>query len=302
MLTQHFTSLTRIGLGAMPLSIQNRPSTAEALAVFDAFFHHQGNFIDTANIYGLDATDAGHNEKLIQQAIKKFAPQNVLVATKGGGTRPNGGWSFRDGGRPEQLTAACHASLKNLGVSVIDLYYLHGIDPDVPLQESVGALMQLQAAGKIKHIGLANVNLQQVQMAASMTTISAVQNRLNPFCKEDLNNGMLAYCEAQQILYVPYCPCGGWHDHAKLVDNDALKQLKQKYHASCYVIMLAWLLSKSRHILPIPGMHSALQVVDNFKAISLQLEEQDVKLLDNQPNIYTSAFAEVSLATTTINK
>lgn len=294
----HFSPLTRIGFGAMPLSIQRRPDIDTALATLKTFFQYQGNYIDTANIYGLDTADAGHNERLIQQAIKLYEPQNVIVATKGGGTRPQGGWSFRGGGRPEQLFAACESSLRNLAVSVIDLYFLHGVDPDVPIQESLGALLQLQADGKIKHIGLSNVNLQQLNVAASMTTIAAVQNRMNPFCKQDLHNGVQAFCEANQLLYIPYCPCGGWGDHGDLIDHPVLQGLARKYGVSSYVIMLAWVLSKSSHILPIPGMHAVQQVTDNFQALSLELEAQDKILLDGLPDLYTPAFSEVSLAAT----
>ncbi len=296
--TSRFAQLTKIGFGAMPLSITQRPDTATALDTLKVFFQQQGNFIDTADIYGLDAADAGHNERLIHLAIKKFSPENVVIATKGGGTRPQGAWSFRRGGKPQHLIKACESSLKNLNVSAIDLYYLHGVDPDVPLQASLGALMQLKADGKIKHIGLANVSLQQLELSRTMTTIAAVQNRMNPFCKDDLTNGMRSYCEAHDILYVPYCPCGGWSDHQSLAANPVLLELERKYNASSYVIMLAWLLSQSDLILPIPGMHAPEQVLDNFKALHLKLAETDLQWLGGLPNLYTPAFSEVSLAAT----
>lgn len=295
MLNSNFPLLTRIGMGAMPLSIQQRPDTSSALAVMQQFFALGGNFIDTANIYGIDAPDSGHNERLIQQAIKLYAPTSLFVATKGGGSRPQDGWSFRGGGRPEQLIAACESSLINLKVPVIDLYYLHGIDPDVPFHESLSALVHLQSVGKIRHIGLSNVTLQQLSYATKIATIAAVQNRMNPFCKADLYNGMLAYCEAREILYVSYGPCGGWHDHRSLANHAVMQKLERKYAVSAYVIMLAWALCKSRSILPIPGMHTIQQVVDNFQAPHLKLTSQDLQLLDSLPDLYTPVFSEVSL-------
>ena len=183
-----------IGLGAMPLSIFGRPSERDSIRLIRYFLDMGGNFIDTANIYGLDETDKGHNERLIHLALKHYKNlDDVLIATKGGATRPNGGWSFRGGGHPKSLRIACEESLKNLQISEHALYYLHGIDPGIPFEDSWGELVLLKEEGKIRHLGIANVNLDQLKTATNLTAIAAVQNRCNPFCKGDFDSGLIKF-------------------------------------------------------------------------------------------------------------
>lgn len=284
----NFNAIFPIGLGAMPLSIgDNRPSTAKASHIIKTFLEMGGNFIDTADVYGLDDTDRGHNEKLLSQAIKQFDSNNsIIISTKGGATRPNGGWSFRDGGHPQQLQLACESSLKNLNVSAIDLYYLHGPDPHIPFADSLGALIKLQEKGKIKNIGVANVTLEQLKVACSLTTISAVQNRCNPFCKADLQNGLIAFCKSNNISYVPYCPLGGWAEHTKLSTSPLFDYFTKKYGVTSYQLCLAWLINKYDNIIPIPGMDKIDHVAANFHALNIALEQGDSKMIDEFPDLY----------------
>lgn len=175
-----------IGLGAMPLSLEGRPTIEESIRIIERFIELGGNLIDTANIYGIDNNDIGHNEKLIAKAISKIRNHNhITIATKVGGDRPNNGWGL-GAGHPKQLRIACENSLKALKRDCIELYYLHGPDPKVPFSESLSALVDLQKEGKIKNIGIANVSLEQIKLATTLGSITAVQNRLNPFCKADL--------------------------------------------------------------------------------------------------------------------
>lgn len=277
-----------IGLGAMPLSIDNRPPHEDAIKIIHHFIEMGGNFIDTANIYGIDNEHIGENERLIASALKNIKNiQNVIISTKGGGTRPNNGWGL-GAGHPKELRAACEESLKALGVSSINLYYLHGPDPNVSFEDSIGELLRLKQEGKIQHIGIANVNQEQITQAIKITEITAVQNRCNPFCKMDLESGLVNYCKENNIIYVAYCPLGGWNDHQVLNKATIYKKLAERYQVSPYAINLAWLLQKGNHIIPIPGIDRADQINNNFKAINLTLAPEDIAYLDSFPNKYIS--------------
>lgn len=278
----------------MPLSIANRPSASESMAIITQFLELGGNFIDTADVYGLDIHDAGHNEQLIHRALERcHASNRVIVATKGGATRPQGGWSFYGGGSPQHLRKACEASLHRLGKEAHDLYYLHGIDPLVPFEVSLGELTRLKEEGKIKQIGIANVNYDELVVATKMTSIAAVQNRCNPWCKADLNNGVLEFCKNNNIQYVAYCPLGGWADHQALISSASMLALKAKYGVSVYAISLAWLISCGDNILPIPGMDKCTQVQENFSALNLKLDLADIELINGFPNHFSPKHTEI---------
>lgn len=281
-------ALFPIGLGAMPLSLAGRPPEKEALQILLRFFELGGNFIDTADVYGLDDKERGHNERLIQKALAAYGkPDSILIASKGGASRPQGGWAL-GGGQPQQLRQACEASLQNLKCEAHSLYYLHGPDKQVPLEDSLGELIRLKEEGKIHHLGIANVNLQQLQQALKLTPLVAVQNRCNPFCKEDLKNSLIDFCQTHNLTYVPYCPLGGWADHAHLAKNPVYRDLGAKYQCSPYSLSLAWLLTKGAQLIPIPGMDKLEQVAENLASVALELEEEDLQTLDDLPNLYAA--------------
>jgi aryl-alcohol dehydrogenase-like predicted oxidoreductase len=286
-------SIFPIGLGAMPLSIENRPDENEPINIIETFVENGGNFIDTADVYGLDDSDRGHNEKLIHKALKQLGYlDQVLIATKGGATRPNGGWGLR-GAHPKKLRKACEQSLINLNVASHGLYYLHGPDPAVPLEDSIGELQQLKNEGKIIHIGIANVNLDEIKLATSLTSITAIQNRCNPFCKGDFKNGVIEFCKLNNIVYVPYSPLGGWTDHANLAESPLYKNFTLKYQVQSYTIALAWLLNKNYPIIPIPGMDKSDQVLMNFQALDLSLLSEDITKIDEFPDLYSPKHLEL---------
>ena len=170
-----------VGYGGMHLSLQERPPEQESLRVIRAALDAGVRLIDTADVYCLDDTDIGHNERLVAAAVRGWdgPVEEVLVATKGGLTRPGGRWE-RDG-RPEHLRAACERSLRALEVDRIQLYQLHAPDPAVPFEESVGALAELRREGKVRWVGLSNVSVAQIDAAQAIVPIAAVQNRLNPY-------------------------------------------------------------------------------------------------------------------------
>jgi len=272
-----------IGLGAMPLSISGRPDEAQAFAVIEAFVADGGNFIDTANVYCLDDDDIGHNERLIRQALDRLgANDRVMVATKGGLRRPGGAWVVD--GDPDWLRLSCERSLQALQTDCISLYQLHAVDPKVDFRRSLEILVKLKEEGKIRHLGLSNVSSAQLEQALDFTVVASVQNHCNLFDKRDFGNGLIDFCRARRITYIPYSPVGGHHGHLRLDQEPLLQQLAAKYQASPHRIALSWLLHKGRHILPIPGASKVASIRDSLRATNLKLSADDIAALDRLPD------------------
>ena len=271
-----------IGLGGMPLSISGRPAEQQAFAVIEAFVEGGGNFIDTANVYCLDDDDLGHNERLIQQALDQVgATGSVIVATKGGLRRPGGAW-ITDGS-PDWLRQSCEASLKALKTDRIELYQLHAVDPKVDFRRSLEALVALKEESKIRHLGLSNVSQAQLEQALSLTSIVSVQNRCNIYDPRDVRNGMIEFCRARRITYIPYSPVGGHHGHHQLAQDSLIRQLATKYQVSPHRVALAWLLQKGEHVLPIPGASQVASIQDSLRAVESTLDAEDIATLDQLP-------------------
>ncbi len=268
-----------IGLGAMPLSLDGRPDEAQALGVIEAFVDGGGNFIDSANVYCVDDSDVGHNEKLIARALSKLEDiNNIIVATKGGLKRPKGGWTVD--ASPEWLRQSCEKSLRDLNTDSIFLYQLHAPDRDVPLTDSVGELARLKAEGKIQHIGLSNVTVEQIQTALSTTNIMSVQNRCNLFERNSFKNGVVKFCEENNITFIAHSPVGGHFNHAQCADNSLLKKLAVKYDASTYQLMIAWLLHRSSSLVAIPGSSKTSSIIDSLRAINVEISQEDMQQLE----------------------
>ena len=271
--------VTAIGLGAMPMSLQGRPDEKMAIQVIEAFIEGGGNFIDTANVYCLDNPDTGHNERLIHKALAKLGRiDDILVTTKGGLTRPKGRWDVD--ASPQWLRNSCEKSLRDLATDCIFLYQLHAPDPNVPLTESVGELVRLREEGKIQNIGLSNVNSQELENALSITSILSVQNRCNIFEKKSFRNGVVGLCKEKGIVFIAHSPVGGHISHVNATDNRSLNEIAGKYGVSPYQIMLAWLLHRGEHILPIPGASKVSSINDSLKALNVKIEQDDLDLLD----------------------
>jgi aryl-alcohol dehydrogenase-like predicted oxidoreductase len=265
-----------IGLGGMPLSIQNRPDERQALAVIEAFVAGGGDHIDTASSYCLDDDDFGHNERLIAKALRNLGRADVVVATKGGLTRPGGRWEVDCS--PQWLRHCCEQSVQALGAP-IPLYYLHTVDPAVPLAESLGELIRLREEGKIAAIGLSNVNARHLDEALRLTPIAAVQNRCNVLDTRDFDLGLVAYCAELGIAYVPYSPVGGHSRHRRLDQYPSLARVAEKHGTTPYVIALAWLLAQGTHILPIPGATKVSSVESSLTAPRVRLDAEDLAAL-----------------------
>ncbi|MCB9569041.1 MAG: aldo/keto reductase [Myxococcales bacterium] len=272
-------SVSAIGLGCMPLSLEGRPSKREAIRVLHAAFEAGVSLVDTADVYCIDDNDTGHNERLIAAALAKWPGRaKITVATKGGLVRPGGAWICR--GNPRHLRAACEASLKALGVDAITLYQLHAPDDDVPLEESVGALADLRREGKIQHIGLSNVGLAELRRARAMAPIVSVQNRLSIFDRQDLRSGLVDACAAEGLAYLAYGPVGGMKGKVRTAQDGLLRELAEARGVSTFRIALAWLLERSPSIIPIPGATRAASIVDSAAAADLELTGDERARLD----------------------
>lgn len=266
-----------IGLGCMPLSIQGRPDERTGLAVIRAFVENGGDFIDTAISYCLDNEDLGHNERLIAKALATSKRRDVVVATKGGLTRPAGRWDVD--ASPQWLRRCCEQSVRDLG-QTIPLYYLHAVDAAVPLADSVGELVKLRDEGKIVALGLSNVSAKQLDEALKITPIAAVQNRCNLFDRRDFDSGLVEHCRTLGIAYVPYSPVGGHFGHRRVAQDATLARVAAKHATTPYVIALAWLLARGPHVLPIPGASKVASATSSLGATRIALDQADIVALD----------------------
>ncbi len=271
--------VSAVGYGGMHLSIQDRPTEAQAIRVIHAALDAGVTLIDTADVYCLDNHDIGHNERLVAGALKSWqgTRDQVIVATKGGVTRPAGRWETD--GRPQHLRAACEHSLKALGVERIDLYQLHAPDPRVPLAESVGALAELQQEGKIRWIGLSNVSVPQIWEAETVVPVTSVQNRLNPFFREALAEGVVAYCAERNMGFLAYSPTGGGRLNLKLPAHPVLQPMAARLGVTPHALVLAWVLARSPSVIVIPSARTVDHALDSTGAADLELSEADLSAI-----------------------
>lgn len=276
-------TVSALGLGAMPLSVPSssgpRPDRDRAVRTVHAALDAGVTLIDTADAYCLDASEVGHNEALVAEALRSWSgdASQVLVATKGGHTRTaDGGWELD--GRPEHLRAACDASLRALGVEAIGLYQFHRPDPDVPWAESVGALEQLRQAGKVQLVGVSNASPDQIREAAAVTELAAVQNELSPAFRSSLPE--LELCAALGIAFLPWSPLGGMSAAAGLgTAHAAFGEIAAERGVSPQQVCLAWLLALSPVCLPIPGSSRPESITDSAAAADLQLTAEELTRL-----------------------
>jgi len=269
-----------VGFGGMPLSTDGRPDEATGVRVIHAALDAGIRLIDTADVYCRSDHDLGHNERLIARALKEWGGprQEVLVATKGGLTRPDGRWERN--ARPEHLRRACDRSLKALGVERIDLYQLHAPDPDVPFGESIAMLAELQGEGKIRWLGLSNVSVDQISAARRHIEVVTVQNRLNPFFREAIEDGVLARCEDLGIGFLAYSPVGGGRLNKKLPEHPVAKRIAARHGASTHAVVLAWVLEQASNVIVIPGARTTEHALDSWSAGSLRLDPEELRDLD----------------------
>lgn len=262
----------RLGFGTMRLTgpgIWGPPTDKnETIAVLRRAIELGVNLIDTADSYGPEVS-----ESLIAEALYPYPPQ-LVIATKGGYLRP-GPDQWKPDGRPQHLREALEGSLRRLRLERIDVYQLHVPDPNVPYEESVGALADLRAAGKIHHIGVSNVNPDQLERARKIVPIVTVQNRYN--LMDRASEKMVDICEREGLGFIPWFPLATG-DLAK--DGGKLSQIAQRHHATPGQIALAWLLQRSPNMLPIPGTSSVKHLEENSAAALIRLSNDEFQALD----------------------
>lgn len=267
-------ALSRIGFGAMPLSIQGRPPLEDALKLIRRALDAGINWIDTADAYCLDDSEFGYGERLVARAVAEAGARDILVTTKVGCLRPGGEWTVD--AHPKRIQAACEASLRALGVSSIFLYQLHSPDPRVPLADSVGALADLQRAGKIRHIGLSNVDLGHLHEAQREAEIASVQNRCNLFDRSPFTNGVVDYCAKRRIAFIAHSPLGGHKGHVRTAESPVIRSIAERRGATPHEVCLLWLLRQGDHVFPIPGSSRIESLESNLRVADQDLTDSEV--------------------------
>ena len=274
------TDVSAIGLGCMPVSVRaGDPPRDHAIGTIHAALDAGVRLLDTADAYSPTA-EMGHNEELVAEALRTWGGDrdSVVVATKGGHVRtPDGGWDLD--GRPEHLRDACEASLRRLGVDVIDLYQHHRPDPDVPYAETLGALAELHEAGKIRMIGISNADPGQIRMAYDMLPLAAVQNEFSPAFRS--SEPELELCAQLGVAFLPWSPLGGMSSAKDL--GSAFLQFSvvaERHGVSPQQACLAWHLAKADVVIPIPGSSRPATAVASAEAASIELTADDMALLD----------------------
>jgi pyridoxine 4-dehydrogenase len=272
-------SVNRLGYGAMRLTGQ--PGNFGRYADWTAgqqllrrAIELGVNFIDTAESYG-----PGYNEELIASALYPY-PDNLVIATKGGvlKTAPD---NIRADGSPKSLRRSCEASLQRLKVDRIGLYQLHRPDPNVPFADSIGMLAELQREGKIRHIGLSNVTIAQIEAARQIVEIASVQNRLN--LAERSGEEVLDFCIQHNIAFIPYAPLGAHplKRGAPLANAEGtLTEIADRHGMKPNQIALSWMLHYASNIIVIPGTTTISHLEENIAAASIALTADDIKLLN----------------------
>jgi pyridoxine 4-dehydrogenase len=258
-------TVNRLGYGAMRITghgIWGEPeSRDEAKAVLRRAVEIGVDFIDTADSYGPEVS-----EILIAEALYPY-PDNLVIATKGGLVRPGPG-KWVPNGRPEHLRDALEGSLRRLKLEQIPLYQFHRPDPKVPLEDSIGALVELKAQGKFRHLGVSNFTEEQLRAAQRLTPIVSLQNRYNVGDRHSAS--LVDLCEQEQLVFLPWAPI------QNLDGDPAVQQAAEKYGVTPYQIVLAWLLASSPSILPIPGTGSIGHLEENVAAAGLKLTPTEV--------------------------
>jgi aryl-alcohol dehydrogenase-like predicted oxidoreductase len=266
-------TVSAVGLGGMPMSIEGRPDRERSVATIHAALEAGITFFDTADAYHLHADEVGHNESLIADALGSWGgdTDEVLVATKGGHLRPgDGSWTIDSS--PAHLKEACEASLKRLGVDAIGLYQLHRPDVNVPYAESVGAIRDLLDEGKIRMAGISNANPEQIREAQSVLDgrLVSVQNQYSPAYLS--SKPELELCDELGIAFLPWSPLGGISKASDLGSAfGAFQQVADAHGVSPQQVTLAWMLQTSPVVIPIPGSSRPETIQDSARAVDLEL-------------------------------
>jgi pyridoxine 4-dehydrogenase len=261
-------TVNRLGFGAMRITGSgiwgDPPDRDGAKALLRRVVELDVNFVDTADSYGPEIS-----ETLIAEALHPY-PDDLVIATKGGLLRTGPGrWPAN--GRPEHLREACEGSLRRLRLEQIPLYQFHRPDPQVPLEDSIGALVELKEQGKIRHIGVSNVSEEQLRRAQKLTAVVSVQNRYN--AADRSSESLVDLCDEEEIVFLPWAPI------QDVGPSSPVATIAERHGATTTQVVLAWLLARSPAILPIPGTGSIAHLEENVGAASLRLDPDEISTL-----------------------
>lgn len=275
-------SVGELGLGGMPMSVKSdRPTEADSIRVIHRATELGMTLWDTADAYCLNDSETGHNERLFARA-KAALPadlrEKVVIATKGGHIRPEGRWE--QDARPESLRLALEASLKALDTDVIDVWQFHRPDPKVPFADSVAVFAEAHKAGKVRFVGLSNVNPEQIEIALAMVPIASVQNQFSPTHRQPERDGSLDKCRELGIAFLPWSPLGGMGGAKGIGSNEVLASLAQELGISPQRVVLGWHLAKYDLSIPIPGASRVESVEDSAHGGDVVLTPDQVARLD----------------------
>ncbi|MFG3587538.1 aldo/keto reductase [Streptomyces sp. NPDC047990] len=274
-------TVSAIGLGGMPMSIEGRPDTRRSVATIHAALDAGVTLIDTADAYHRDAGEVGHNEELIARALQEYGrgADGVLVATKGGHLRPgDGSWTVN--GSPAHLKQAAKESAKRLGVEAIGLYQFHRPDPRVPYADSVGAIRDLLDEGVIVMAGISNASVDQIDEANEILggRLASVQNQFSPRFRSSLPE--LERCDALGIAFLPWSPLGGIANAPELSAQQAVfQEVADEVGVSVYRVTLAWELALAPVVVPIPGASRPESIRDSATATDVELTAEQMSRL-----------------------
>ena len=292
--------VSALGLGCMGMSFAYGPANdEESLQVLHRYLELGGNFLDTAEVYG-----PYKNEELLGRFLRDVPRESVIVATKFGFRIGSGGNQGLDSS-PENVRRACDASLARLGIETIDLFYQHRVDPNVRIEETVGAMAELVSAGKVRTLGLSEAGPETLRRAAKVHTIAALQSEYSLWTRDVETNGVLATCRELGITFVPYSPLGrGFLTGAIQNVNDldssdwrrtnyprfqeealqanlklaaAVKELASEKGITPAQLALAWVLAQGKDVVPIPGTKRVRYLQENMGAINVHLTPDDLK-------------------------
>ncbi|WP_069386878.1 aldo/keto reductase [Cellulosimicrobium cellulans] len=274
-------TVSAIGLGGMPMSIEGRPDEERSVATIHAALEAGVTLIDTADAYHLHADEVGHNEELIARALRSYGgdTSDVLVATKGGHLRPGDG-TWTKNGDPAYLKQAAKASAQRLGVDAIGLYQFHRPDPEVPYADSVGALAELLDEGVIRMAGISNADVAQIDLAHEVLggRLVSVQNQFSPRFRS--SQGELEHCAALGVAFLPWSPLGGIANAGELGSTHAaFQEVADAHGVSVYQVTLAWQLALAPVVIPIPGASRPASIRDSAGAADLVLTDDEVARL-----------------------
>lgn len=270
-----------IGLGAMHLSLEERPEKPAATKVIHSALHAGVSFIDTADAYCIDEDDKHHNERLVHDALAAYDgdTREVYVATKGGLMRHGGEWPRN--GDPDHLRATIRESVEALGGAPIFLWQHHAPDPNVSVDKSLRAVREAVDEGLIRHVGVSNYSVAHLEKARDVVELTSVQNQYSLWHRKPERDGTLEYCERHSLTFLPWGPLGGKNRAKKFAEYKTLNAVADDHNVSPQCVALSWLRHKSPVILPIPGASRPESIVDSVRAAGVDLTDDEAARIEN---------------------